>query len=75
MMIELLFCLEGAAVLLGGVLAAVLFDAVTRATLSSALTLQVDGLLIMAAVLLGLLLAASCLWAAIAARRKLMQSK
>ena len=74
-MIELLFCLEGAAVLLGGVLSAVLFDAVTRATLSSALTLQVDGLLIMAAVLLGLLFAASCLWAAIAARRKLMQSK
>ena len=74
-MIELLFCLEGAAVLLGGVLSAVLFDAVTRATLSSALTLQVDGLLIMAAVLLGLLFAASCLWATIAARRKLMQSK
>ena len=74
-MIGLLFCLEGAAVLLGGVLSAVLFDAVTRATLSSALTLQVDGLLIMAAVLLGLLFAASCLWATIAARRKLMQSK
>ncbi|HIR64337.1 MAG TPA: hypothetical protein IAB92_03870, partial [Candidatus Faecousia faecigallinarum] len=49
--------------------------AVTRATLSSALTLQVDGLLIMAAVLLGLLFAASCLWATIAARQKLMQSK
>ena len=74
-MIGLLFCLEGAAVLLGGVLSAVLFDAVTRATLSSALTLQVDGLLIMAAVLLGLLFAASCLWATIAARQKLMQSK